>query len=138
MAKKQFLLYKIYYKDYNSNDYIIYLGRTKQTLSSRLRGHFLSTHKFYKTIDLLHVSKIEYAECQSEADMNIYEIYYICKLKPTFNVDDKARDDLTVTLPELNFIEYKNDKLLNKWKDILKNSPSKPVYFSKERGYYTV
>ena len=38
--------------------------------------------------------------------MNLYEIYYILRLHPPLNVDDKARDDLSVTLPELEWKEF--------------------------------
>ena len=52
-----------------------------------------------------NVSKIEYAEFLSEADMNLYEIYYINLLKPPLNCDDKAKDELTVSLPDVDWNE---------------------------------
>ena len=32
------------------------------------------------------------------------------------NVDDKCKDDMTVSLPDLEWIEWKDD-IINKWKD---------------------
>ena len=41
--------------------------------------------------------------------MNLYEIYYILRLHPPLNVDDKARDDLSVTLPELEWEGWRQE-----------------------------
>lgn len=46
--------------------------------------------------------------------MNLYEIYYILKEKPPLNVDDKTRDELTVSLPELEWAEFRTP-LWEKW-----------------------
>ena len=46
--------------------------------------------------------------------MNVYEVYFINKLKPPLNVDDKENDQLNVILPEVNWIEYK-PRLWEKW-----------------------
>lgn len=104
-------LYKIYF----DNGLLVYLGRTRQKLQDRLRGHFFAKpmHRF---LDARHVTKIEYAECKTISDMYLYEIYYINKLKPGSNTDDKASDDLTVTLPELEFKEFECH-LMDKWRD---------------------
>lgn len=69
----------------------------------------------HRTLDINQISKIEYTEFESEADMNLYEIYYINLLKPALNCDDKVKDELTVKLPE---VEWKEAyfKLWNKWK----------------------
>lgn len=106
----KYILYRIYY-----SDNIIYLGRTKQKINDRLRGHFFSK-PMHKTISIHNVNKIEIAECKTESDMTVYEVYYINKLKPVLNRDDKAYDELTIELPELNWIEH-NCHLLEKWKD---------------------
>lgn len=101
----------------------MYLGRTKQKLQDRLRGHFFKK-PFHRVIDLLKVTKIEYAEFQSEADMFLYEIYYINKLKPTLNCDDCAKDELSVVLPELEFRTFECSKI-DRWKEQIKESKSK-------------
>lgn len=104
-----FIVYRIWY-----DSHIVYVGRTKQPLQSRIRGH-LFNKPMHRTIDINHVSKIEYAELGSEADMNLYEIYYILKLHPTLNVDDKAGDSLSVTLPDLKWKEF-STHLWDGWK----------------------
>lgn len=95
-----FLLYRIFY-----GEHLVYVGRTKQPLQSRIRGH-LFAKPMHRSIHIEQVSRIEYAELGSEADMNLYEIYYILKLHPPLNVDDKAKDELSVTLPELEWKEF--------------------------------
>jgi hypothetical protein len=109
---KGFILYKIYY-----NFGLVYLGRTKQPLKSRLRGHFFKL-PMHKLIDINRVTKIEYASCNSEADMFLYEIYYINKFKPALNRDDKARDELSIIIDDLEFKEF-DCNLMDKWKTSL-------------------
>lgn len=43
---------------------------------------------------------------ETEADMNLYEIYYINLWKPPLNVDDKARDSLSISLPDKEWDEF--------------------------------
>lgn len=69
----------------------------------------------HRAIDINLVTKIEYAEFPTEADMNLYEIYFINKLKPPFNVDDKTPDELTVVLPDIRFIPF-SCNLWDSWK----------------------
>lgn len=94
---QRFLLYRIWY-----GDILVYIGRTKQPLQSRIRGHLLKK-PMHRSISINLVTKIEYAEFPSEADMNLYEIYYINLWKPPLNIDDKCKDDLTVHLPEVEW-----------------------------------
>lgn len=104
-----FTIYKIYY-----GEELVYVGRTMQPLQNRIRGH-LFKKPMYRAIDINLVSKIEYALCKSEADMFLYEVYYINMEKPPLNVDDKAYDGLTVRLPELEWQTFVA-KLWEKWK----------------------
>ena len=67
-------------------------------------------------IDIFSVSHIEVAECRTEADMFLYEIYYINKYKPATNKDDKSKEELTIILPELDFQTLHNEKIMEKWK----------------------
>lgn len=106
---KTHILYKIYY-----GDTLVYLGRTNQPLQTRLRGHFFKK-PMHRTIDINQVTRIEYTEFPTEADMFLYEVYYINKLKPPLNVDDRALDNLTVSLPEKTFEEF-DCQLMDKWK----------------------
>jgi hypothetical protein len=110
---KTYTLYKIYY-----DDNLVYLGRTKQPLQDRIRGH-LFKKPMHKVIDINLVSKIEYAEFKTEADMYLYEIYFINKYKPAFNCDDKAKDKLTVELPDVEFKIF-TTPLWGKWQNEIK------------------
>lgn len=89
---------------------MVYLGRTNQPISNRLRGHFFAK-PMHKKIDIKQVTKIEVSELKTEADMFIYEIYYINRLKPILNCDDKSRSEVTIKLPELEFKEFKSKRM---------------------------
>lgn len=114
MMNKPHYLYRIYY-----GDTIVYLGRTNQRLQDRIRGH-LFKKPMHRTISIGLVTKIEYAEFSSEADMNVYEIYYINKYKPALNCDDKVRDELTITLPEVEWCLFETP-LWDKWKEEIRD-----------------
>lgn len=60
----------------------------------------------HRAIDIHNVTRIEFTELTTEADMNLYEIYLINLWKPPLNVDDKAKDSLTIQLPELEWKEF--------------------------------
>jgi len=106
-SPKGFILYKIWY-----GDYLAYLGRTKQPLQARIRGHMFAK-PMHRAIDIHNVTKIEYTKLQTEADMNLYEIYFINLYKPSLNIDDKAQDNLTIQLPELKWEAF----IPSKWED---------------------
>ncbi|MCX4336862.1 MAG: GIY-YIG nuclease family protein [Bacteroidales bacterium] len=108
-------MYKVFYKGADG-EFIAYLGRTKQRINARLRGHFKQL-PMHKMIDIFSVSRIEVAECKTEADMFLYEIYYINKYKPTLNKDDKSKEKLTIELPELDFKTLHNEEIMEKWKN---------------------
>lgn len=110
MKATAFIVYRIYY-----GDCLVYVGRTKQPLQNRIRGHLFSK-PMHRTISIEQVTKIEFAVLGSEADMNLYEIYYILKLHPPLNVDDKAHDSLSVSLPELTWHEF-TTPLWEKWRE---------------------
>ena len=114
MSKHKYIIYKIYY-DSPTGEFIAYLGRTKQPINARLNGHFFQK-PMHKKIDILQVSHIEVAECKTEADMFLYEIYYINKCKPPINADDKSKEELTISLPELDFETLHNESLMDKWR----------------------
>ena len=64
MSKIQgFILYRIW-----SGDVLVYLGRTKQPLPSRIHGH-LFKKPMQRSISINLVTKIEYAEFQTEAEI---------------------------------------------------------------------
>lgn len=120
MKQPQYILYKIFDKC----GVLLYLGRTKQPLQNRIRGH-LFAKPMHRIINIDHVGRIEYAEFQTEADMNLYEIYYILTLKPPLNVDDKTKDYPTVTLPDVEWTVF-SCPLLTKW--------SEQIHAEREKG----
>ncbi len=113
-SPKGYILYRIWY-----GDCMAYLGRTKQPLQARIRGHMFS-RPMHRVIDIHNVTKIEYTELKTEADMNLYEVYFINLWKPPLNVDDKARDELTIVLPELSWNEFVPSKW-DEWKKQLQS-----------------
>lgn len=106
------MLYRIWY-----GEHLVYVGRTKQPLQNRIRGH-LFAKPMHRAISIGQVTKIEYASFTTEADMNLYEIYYILKWHPPLNVDDKTKDYPTVDLPDVSWTEFKTP-LWDKWTDEL-------------------
>ena len=114
-SKPTYTIYKIY-----DERGLVYIGRTIQKLDSRLRGHFYKQPN-YRAIDIADVVRIEYATLETEADMLLYEMYLINLYKPVLNMSSKAKDCLTVSLPDLVFKQH-IPRLFEKWKaTILKN-----------------
>lgn len=111
-SPKGFILYRIWY-----GQHLAYLGRTKRPLQARIRGHMFAK-PMHRAIDIHNVTKIEYTEFPTEADMNLYEIYFINLWKPPLNVDDKARDDLTISLPGKEWTVFVPSKW-EEWKNQL-------------------
>ena len=112
-SPKGFILYRIWY-----GACLAYLGRTKQPLQARIHGHMFAA-PMHRVIDIHNVTRIDYTELQTAADMYLYEIYFINLWKPPLNVDDKARDNLTISLPELQWAEF-TPVNWEKWKEDLK------------------
>lgn len=104
-----FILYRIFY-----GEHLVYLGRTKQPLQSRIRGH-LFKKPMQRELHIEQISRIDFPTFASEADMNLYEIYYINKWKPPLNRDDKAPDELSVDLPEVEWRLFETP-LWEKWR----------------------
>lgn len=126
-----FLLYKIFY-----GERLVYLGRTKQQLQDRIRGHLLKQPKLREiSIDL--VTRIEYAEFKTEADMNLYEIYFILTLRPPLNRDDKAADYPTVSLPEVEWRTF-NTHLWTSWRAKVKDKDAHADSLQKLRKYHSM
>jgi len=89
----------------------------------------------HRAIDIHNVTRIEYTELSTEADMNLYEIYLINRWKPPLNVDDKALDELTLTLPELQWKEFQPSN----WEDWKKHLKSDEMWgWHKKRNDHIV
>ncbi len=122
-----FTLYRIFY-----GEHIVYLGRTMQPLQSRIRGH-LFKKPMHREICIEQVSKIEYATFQSQADMYLYEIYFINLWHPALNKDDKASDSLSVSLPEVEWKLF-STPLWEKWRKEIEDND---VSYQARRKAYT-
>ena len=112
-SPKGFILYRIWY-----GNRLAYLGRTKQPLQARIHGHMFAA-PMHKVIDIHNVTRIDYTTLKTAADMYLYEIYFINLWKPPLNVDDKTKDDLTITLPALEWTEFVPVNW-ERWKEELK------------------
>lgn len=106
---KQHIVYRIYY-----GEELVYIGRTSQPLQNRIRTHIMGTPMVRK-LEIDKISKIEYINLKTEADMFLYEIYFINLWHPKLNRDDKAKDELTVSLPDIEWKEF-STKLWENWK----------------------
>ncbi len=77
------------YRFLDKSKNVIYVGKSKQDLEQRFRGHSHLPEECYNL-----VYTIEYIECSTETDMSIKELYYINKYRNNdnyyFNVLDIA------------------------------------------------
>lgn len=95
--QKKFCVYR--YLDKLEN--VIYVGITEQELYKRIAQHKSDLNGLSR-----YANKIEYDFVKTKAEMIIYEIYYINKYKPRFNVKDKFEDTFTMGLPGLKWKAY--------------------------------
>ena len=97
-------------------DKVIYIGRTKQPLQNRLRGHFFG-HPMHRKVDVSEVTRVDYAEFETVANMYVVEVLLINIYKPILNHDDKSLDEMTLPITlDIDWREWVNDKLANKWR----------------------
>lgn len=123
---------------YDNDDELVYIGKstsdllTRACVSSvqRLLGDF---------------KRIELIEFNTKAETNIFEIYYISKLKPKFNSESNTRDILPFDLPDTS-ISKKYINAIEKQVFDSKDSPEFIAYsknslangyvvFEKEKGH---
>ena len=102
MQKQKFFIYIVWYGDIPA-----YVGQTVQPVEQRMRQHFL----YDRDLDSSSTTRIQFAKVQTEADMNIYEMYYMNKLRTFENRIGKAKDEPTVILPELCFADMPEKEL---------------------------
>ena len=105
-----YIVYRIYY-----DNEIVYIGRTKQRLSDRIRMHFFG-NPYMPKIDIFRTTKIDYALFNSESDQFVYEVYLINLYHPILNQHDLGSGGLTISLPEPKFYNWTNP-ILEKWKE---------------------
>jgi len=107
------------YKFLDKQSNIIYIGKAK-TLSSRINNH---NHLPQECYDSIH--KVQYIELNNHSEGSIYEIYYINKYSPKYNIIDNRKDCISFELPKkewksfnciINNRETKNNDILSKIK----------------------
>ncbi|SCI14210.1 nucleotide excision repair endonuclease [Romboutsia sp. Marseille-P6047] len=90
------MAYVYRFLDYRTND-IIYIGKTKRSLETRMYEHFSKgghlPNKCYNS-----VGRIEYIVCKTEADAILIENYFINKYKPVYNIEYKVESPLTLNI----------------------------------------
>ena len=114
------------YRFVDKDNKIIYIGKTKQSLRYRFSQHVHLPESCYSK-----VSRIEYLECQTEADMSMKEIFYINIYRANglaeYNVSDVSQ------LPQEISFDEKNDV----WKPYMGSLPSVFSHSVNHREKYT-
>ena len=86
------------YRFVDTNENVIYVGYTGQTMAKRISQHFAKGHlpkKCYKSI-----ARIDYIKWDSKSDAQVMEVYYINKYHPKFNKLDKQGDRLNIQIED--------------------------------------
>lgn len=105
--KKYYCLYRFL----NESNEIIYIGKTCST-NPQWRFNSHNSHGHLPKECYAETKLIEMTELKTEADVMVYEPYLINTYKPKYNTDFKTEDNLTITLPDLEWIS-KEQMLLN-------------------------
>jgi len=102
-------IYYYVYRFLDKDDNIIYVGKTTN-IHQRIFGHISKAISINKNENQLlmypNVYKIEYCQVLSDYHMNIYEMHYICKYNPAFNINYKTNNQKLFDLPELDWKLY--------------------------------
>ncbi|OEG61857.1 MAG: hypothetical protein BHK79_07790 [Halanaerobium sp. MDAL1] len=129
------------YRLYNQNKKIIYIGKTENDINLRIRAHFTHYKKHKKARSLWRYKArfFDYAELKNSAELGIYEIYLINKLKPEFNYMDKYKGEVRFSLPELEFEDIKPiNEVLNNYKkycQLIKSKQQKLLKSNKNKFF---
>lgn len=91
------------YKFLDNNDNVIYVGQTID-MEKRMYQHKSYNYKNYDLYS--NIYKVRYAEVESDYHMNIYEIHYICKYNPKYNIQFKSENKNLFQLPEVIWETY--------------------------------
>lgn len=86
------------YRFVDTNENVIYVGYTGQTMAKRINQHFTKGHlpkKCYKS-----TARIDYIKWDSKSDAQVMEVYYINKYHPKFNKLDKQGDRLNIQIED--------------------------------------
>jgi len=86
------------YRFVDTDENVIYVGYTGQTMAKRISQHFTKGHlpkRCYKSI-----ARIDYIKWDSKSDAQVMEVYYINKYHPKFNKLDKQGDRLNIQIED--------------------------------------
>ena len=86
------------YRFLDSENRVIYIGYTSQTMAKRIGQHFTKGHlpkKCYKSI-----SRIDYIKWDTKSDAQVMEVYFINKYHPIYNKLDKQNDHLNIQVTD--------------------------------------
>ena len=82
------------YRFLDSENRVIYVGYTGQSMAKRIGQHFEKGHlpkKCYKSIQ-----RIEYIKWETKSDAQVMEVYFINKYHPIYNKLYKQNDHLNI------------------------------------------
>lgn len=80
---------------YDHDKQLIYIGKSVHDLWGRIISSAKERNAVYYS----------YALTKTKSDTSVYEMYYISKYKPKLNNDGKYNDEVTISLPDLEFTE---------------------------------
>lgn len=100
------------YRFLDTENQIVYVGKTNQTLASRMRQHFSGSGHLKKE-RLAKVTKIEFVTFATKVEMNIAELYLINLWKPEFNTKDKYDEKVTFQPFDVNELDWSEFLLSN-------------------------
>jgi excinuclease UvrABC nuclease subunit len=87
------------YRFFNNKNECLYVGKT-----IRLKSRFNQHKKDKEWWNEVHF--IDYAECEKEFMIDLYEIFYINKMKTKYNAKDIKIKYMKFEYPELEFKPY--------------------------------
>ena len=75
---------------------IVYVGKTINGINKRLSEHYHQNDELSKHLNDVH--RIDYMQLQSQADMDMCELFYIYKLRPKYNKTIKSYTEMSKEL----------------------------------------
>ena len=86
------------YRFIDSDNRVIYVGYTGQSMAKRIGQHFEKGHlpkKCYKSI-----ARIDYIKWETKSDAQVMEVYYINTYHPRYNRLENQNDRLNIQINE--------------------------------------
>lgn len=116
------------YKFIGKNNETLYVGQTIN-IDRRMIEH-------QGTIWDKEKDHIEFAECKTKADMNLYEMYYINKLNAKYNTALVFNDSPSFDLPELEWKTYDKNIYLEEEQERNRNITNRIFERCKNPSYW--